>query len=128
MRRALFLLLGIVFVTGLCFAEETNPGEGKGQDMEDLSSVSTLDLEKRLDKVKQDISELEAEADYLKTEEPQEFDVSPREIERTGYEEEDTPKSELLNPQAERDTHKQLKRLYEVRKEIEAELDKRYKQ
>lgn len=116
MKKIFLLLLAMIFMAvNLSLAEEKA----------DLKALSTAELEKRLDETDTEIDELEVNAEYLATEEPEDFDYAAGTVERSGFESEGTPRSKLLNPTAAKDTKKRLDSLYITKKDIEEELGNR---
>ena len=115
MRVIFGLLMLSIILTGACFAD--------GAD-EDLSLLSTEELEERLGSVDKEMRELKTEVEYLRTEPPTTI-YDQAEIERSGYGGAGRVKSELLAPNAEYDAEKRLKELKNLRDEIETELGER---
>lgn len=115
MKKIFLLLLAMIFMVNLSLAEEKTESQ----------ALSTAELEDRLDETNAEIDELEVKAEYLATEEPEDFDYAAGTVERSGFESEGTPKSKLLNPTAAKDTKKRLESLYIIKKDIEEEIDKR---
>lgn len=124
--RTFTSLLIITAISNISLAEEANADEDQGQIVEDLSRLSTSELEKRSDEAEREIGELEIKAGYLKNEEPVYFDYSPGLAERSGFiTQDDDVSSKLLNPMATRDVERRLDRLERLKAAIEEELDKR---
>ena len=115
MRVIFGLLMLSIILTGACFAD--------GAD-EDLSLLSTEELEERLGSVDKEMRELKTEAEYFRTEPPNLL-YDPVEVERTGFGGAGQIKSELLNQNGEYYAEKRLKELKKLRGEIEMELNER---
>lgn len=128
MRKLLLLALLIsvaLLAAKPCFAEEVGTKEDESQNEQELATISTDELERRLDEAEKEIGELELKQDYLKNEEPVYAEYSPSAVERTGFATKDVISSKLLNPTAAMDIEMRLERLYSLKEAIEKELDKR---
>ncbi|MFA5146296.1 MAG: hypothetical protein WC515_02820 [Candidatus Omnitrophota bacterium] len=102
-------------------AEEGRPSPGRSE----FASLSTEELEKRLDAAKSEMVDLKAENDYLKTE-PPDVMINVGMIEETGFAIDGRVRSDLLNPQADARIKGRMKELRHMEREITAELDRRY--
>jgi len=107
----LIFLLGIFFVVSAVSAQD------------DVRTLSTKELEKKLEEINQKIGDLNVEQNFLRTE-PPEFGYDSVETERSGFSPQPVDSS-LLNPRAEQNTVKRLNELRHLKSDIEQELTKR---
>ena len=118
MRIFLVVLLTSALMASTGFAEENT---------EDIRTLSTEELEERIESVDKEIREVKVQAEYLRTEPPNLL-YDPVEVERTGFGGAGQIKSELLSQNGEYDVEKRLKELRFIKEEIEMELDDRDRQ
>ena len=126
MRKGLLLVSVILlFMANLSLAEEIDIKVDENQDEIGLPTLSTGELERRLEEIEGEIDELELKQEYMRSEEPVYLDYSPSAVERTGFVTRDEVNSKLLNPMAAKDIERRLDRFYRLKEAIEKELDKR---